>query len=158
MSNAGNAGKSRFAGLNDTEVGKKGTYLEEGSYELQVEIMQVIATRKIGDCFVLEATVTRSTNPKHPIGSRRSWMQKMGEDTALSNIKGLCYAALGYDHKDPAQAEEIKAKVDPKCEEVMTRAVEDNAFKGTKIGVDVTQVTTKKGNLFSKHMWRPASA
>lgn len=157
--------QNAFAGLNKAEAsGARYAGLTEGSYEVRVDTMKVENTRKLGNCFFFEFEITKSNNlEKHPVGSRRKWMQKLSEDTSLPNIKAFLYALHGRDAKLAEDAEAIKG-IDAGAEAIMSKACLEQTFKNDLVGVDVTQVQTKPkpgapdGFPFQRHNWKPAAA
>lgn len=149
-----------FAGMRDAKMYETGTPLTQGVYTLEITKCILKNTRKSGLAFIAELTVLESNNPAHPVGSKRSWFQKMADlDVAHGSLKIFAAAVLGFDPM--TQKEEIKAKLDPEIEAIMDAACDEGqqVFRGKRVAVECVPTTTKEKKLpFTRHNWAPAKA
>ena len=153
-------------GLNDAKVFEQGQFLSpDAHYELQVDKILAKKTRKSGTCFIVEATVLKSTSEKDPVGSKRTWLQKLDPvDVAFPAIKSFMYALLGYNFQGVDKEFCVK-NIDPQLTKEDGTGLTDQAlsdkqpFKGRKVGVDTVQVkTVGKGLNFTRHNFFPIDA
>lgn len=156
-----------FKGLRNAAVFERGVYLSPGQYELQIDKCLIKDTRKSGIGFIVEATVTKTSDEKnHPVGSKCTWFQGMRDkDVAFGSLKLFLYAALGLVYG--RDKEKIAEKVDPNIESILYKACEksdlvpegENALKGTKVAVRTyMKKTVAKGLDFTNHEWSPIAA
>jgi hypothetical protein len=142
-----------FDGIGNAKVFENGVFLQaDNEYKLQVDRMLVKKARKGYNLFIMEATVLTSTSDKDPVGSKRSWVQKLDDaDTAEPAMKAYMYALLGYSW--PQDKDFLKAQVDPQLTKLTENGVsEANPFKGRSIGVRTVNTTTKAKCLpFTRH-------
>lgn len=150
-------------GLNTAPMFENGQFLTPNNhYELEVQRLLVKNTRKSGMCFIMEGTVLASTCDKDPIGSKRTWIQKLSPaDVAFPALKGFMYALLGYDFNGADKAFCV-TNIDPELTKDDDKGIVNvgtsaaNPFKGRKIGVDTVGITTvSKGLPFTRHNWLP---
>ena len=149
---------STFAGIGETEVYERGTYLTaNGSYELELERILLKDTRKSGLGFIAEFRVLEATGEggaAHPPGSKATWFQKMlDKDVALPAIKGFMIALMKVDMNDPEEKEEFNNSLEQTLEEVTEEVAGDHPLKGYRVHVDTYTKLTKKNVEFTVHNW-----
>jgi len=152
---------SLFKGMKDAKLTERGNYLDDGSYDLEIEFVQLKNTRKAGDAFIVDCTVLASSNPKHPVGSKRNWYQSLKDkDIAFAAILEFAIAVFGFSQKkieDEPKIKELQAGI----EEIMDQACDKakQVLKGQKLHVEVETIKTKeKGLPFARHKFTPYEA
>jgi hypothetical protein len=133
-------------------------YLEDGTYVLNIDRIQVRPSRKGKLLYIIEIIVAQSTNPSRPAGMKCSaFIDLSNEDMRDKHMKQFIAAALGSD----PQLEVHKGPVAPDGRAWDQNAVESYAenqpWKGRSIGCRVTTVETKKGDDFTRHDWIPTA-
>lgn len=151
-----------FKGLRDAKVFERGVFLSEGGYRLRVLKCLLKHTRKSGDAYIVEFEVVKSSNEKHPVGSKATWFQKMTDpDVAFGALKLFMYAMLGFEY--PKDKDLLVAEIDPKLEELMAETCveidgrkvrEHGTLDGKLIDVTVALKDTTAGKKFSNHVWQ----
>ena len=152
-----------FSKAQGVQLSERGQYLTDGNYELKVERNIIKRTRKQDDLWILEAEVLKSDNPKHPVGCKRNWVQKISDpQVGFRAVKGFLFAAMGFDHKDPDDKEVIDSKLEPTISQILTEAIEDpkdpnckNALKDAVVKCEVTTIKTKANTDFGLHIFAP---
>jgi hypothetical protein len=146
-----------FDGIEAITIGNQGgTPLTEGEYLVQLEDVIHLKTQKKGEAFIVEYTVVESSDQeKHPVGSKRSWYQNMGNSpVALSEITKFMYALLGYDSK--RDETRIKTEVTPFLKG-LTQAACRKPYKDSQTGQDVPgKIFNGKGMRLRVTMFRKA--
>lgn len=149
-----------FEGLDKREASQQGNYFSPGEYDVEIKRCMMRDTARSGRVFLVETTITKSSDEKEtPIGSSRTWIQgqknrEIGQRAALSFL----IAAMGFDVKDPKDAEGVK-KVQAASPALMTKACRENSLAGTKVHVSVTKKKNQAGTgEYSLHVWSPATA
>lgn len=155
-------------GLNEAKVFETGTFFETPeehngfSYEVDVERILVKKTRKSGMCFIVETRVTASNSAKDPVGSRRTWLQKLEpSETAFPAVKSFMYALLGYNFAGEDKEFCIK-QIDPQLSKPDGTGITDAALSAAQpfakrhmkletLGI----ITVEKKKLFTRHNWQP---
>jgi hypothetical protein len=153
---------SRFAGLSGVRTNMGGLYFLKGDYEIALDEVKLIKSRKGADTFIVSGTVLKSTNPDRAPGCKPSQVITIKDDileTCMANIKAFAAAALDIADPDSYQ-EEMKpgetqaAANDRFWEQSLDFLVSDEQpLRGTKIRLNVTEITTRAGKPFSKHVW-----
>ncbi len=146
-----------FAGVRGAEIFSSGQYLEEGRYKFKIGDLIWKKLEAGGNALIVEGEILESTNVKHPVGAKRTWFQKENK-SFKSEAKAFCYAACGYDHRNPEHAKPIAEKVEPNCETILFKALTEGVLRGRLVYVDVTnkaQANDPTKN-FSKHTFSPA--
>lgn len=142
-----------FDTIGSAKVFENGVFLQaDGNYKLRVDRMLVKKARKGYNLFILEGDVLETTNDKDPVGSKRSWVQKLDDaDIAEPAMKAYMYALLGYSWA--SDKEFLKAQVDPQLTKLTEAGISDvNPFKGRTVGVrTVNTITKAKGQTFIRH-------
>ena len=118
-----------------------GAYLDVGEYEAEVTKMLFKKSPQKGDVFIAELKLTHTSDEKkHPLGAKRSWVQKMA-DTTVSGpaMKSFIYAALG------AVSPEQRAAVDPKIGAIVYQFEQgqNSILVGRVVHINVVPHTTK---------------
>lgn len=155
--------KGAFAGIGEVEVTTRGIYLLPGSYDLEVENILTITTRKKTNAFIAEFRVLKSSNPEVAEGALVSWYQALELDAALPNIKKLFIALTGTNMADPKAKETFNGELEELLE-LMTSFVpgkDENGDErvhpakelGWKVHVDCVMTETKAGGEFTVHNW-----
>lgn len=140
-----------WAGMENANVYENGVYLTPGIYDLEIIRCIDKMTREKGPAFIAEAEVLSSTNPEHPVGSKRTWYQKMVDlNVGQGAIGGFLFGIFDLDNV-PAR----KTDFWPYMGRFMPRVVgPENVLSGLMVHVRCTQITTvKKGQPFTKHDW-----
>lgn len=127
------------------------------TFVLEIEKCLLKKTRKSGMGFIVEMRVLEpSPDPiAHPVGSKRSWFQKMEDaDVAFGAIKQFAAAASGV---NPNDKEAVKTQIEPYVEDTMEQACDEgkNALKGAKLKAEVAHKRTQKNFEFSQHIFEP---
>lgn len=134
---------SIFKGIKDAKGGDGGTYLSEGAYIVDIDACKQGEMRDGTPFFVVEFTILQNSGPEcNKPGTTASYFVKVEKDTpALANIRRFISVASDTpeDEIDDAGAEMVVSK--------------DQPLKGTVLRVQATQIVTKKGNDFTKHVW-----
>lgn len=147
-------------GIEDAEIFERGKYFHPGFAGI-VRVRRTIGktTRKSGLGFIVELEVVESSTPSiHPVGFRGSWFQKLTDvDVAFPAIIAWVFACSGL---DPAKDKDvIDSEIRPKLKDIMreaTKKPDDNFFTNIKIRLETLQVTTQKGQPFTRYEFSPA--
>lgn len=127
--------------IKGAQVFDYGTYLDLGEYEAEVTKLLMRRSPQKGDVFIAELKLTHTTDDKkHPIGAKRSWVQKMADTTvALPAVKSFIYAALG------AVSPEARVAVDEKIGDLVRQieAGQDTILLGRTVHINVVPHVTK---------------
>jgi hypothetical protein len=145
-----------FAGVDKAKMTTKLPPLTQGKYRLKIEKCQMIKVFKTGgNAFISEFEVVKSDTAAHPVGSKRSWYQKMEpSEIALGSLKQFAASFLGVDPRDPTK---VDAEISPTLEKDLEAAVgPGNGFAGLVSDVQVDAVKTKENKDFNRHSWIPA--
>jgi hypothetical protein len=137
-----------FSGIENAKSTEGGNYLKSGIYDVEVVRLSVGTTRKGIPFFAADLRVLGTNNPDHRVGEVANWFVGFDKDAALGNVKAFAVACLSSEGAvDPASI----------TEKVMESLVDKGgeAVAGTQLKVQVTQVPTKTGGTYSKHMWFP---
>lgn len=137
-----------FGKIKDAKPSQGGVYILPGVYKVQVQACKAGQARDGRDFFVAELLVLESDNPDRPVGCSMSWMQmvdKRYEETALGNIKTFISVLT----QTPSH------EVDEAGVELIVSAA--NPCAGMMIKASAVNITTKKGDPFTKVTWLPAS-
>jgi len=171
-----------FAGIGDTEVYEQGIWLEPGgAYDVEVIDMLVYLSRKKDLLFILEMKILSSSSDKHGVGSKATWMAKLGTDSTFPNIKKMFIGMLNINMRDPDVKKEFNDGIEAILEESTEerkdengkpryekdeagefvlddkeeKILETNPLMGEKIHVDTHTTTMDKGGDFTVHTWSP---
>jgi len=143
---------SLFNGIRDAKVGQGGVYFLPGLYEVEIQKVHTLVSRKREDLFIVEAKILESNNPDRAPGSSASWLVNFKQDAALGNIKGFIAACNGI---DPADEVRVNDEVDEDvCEYVVS---EENPLAGTRVKLEAVMKKTKSGGDFTLHIWNPVA-
>ena len=137
-----------FSGIENAKSTEGGNYLKPGIYDVEVVRLSVGTTRKNVPFFAADLRILGSNNPDHRVNEVANWFVGFDKDAALGNVKAFAVACLSSEGAvDPASI----------TEKVMESLVDKGgeAVVGTQLKVQVTQVPTKTGGTYSKHMWFP---
>jgi hypothetical protein len=150
-----------FAGLNETKTnGGGGVYLTDGRYKLKVNKHLFIDTDNGTRAFIAECVVTETSDAQsHPVGANRSWFQSANKSFKAA-LKAYCYAACGYDEKDPKHTEALR-QLDSRSEAIMLQAIGPKQILSSReLYVDVITKPQKndKSKTFTHYNFSPASA
>lgn len=152
------------SGIAEAALFEQGKYLEPGKYVLQInKIIEKKLRNNKGAAYIAECTVVESSDLKnHPVGSKASWYQDLGVDAAWGAIKEFAYATLGLkwpDQKDQCLALNEKGPDGkPLIQKLVEESVEQNAWKGRRVGVETYHKTTKERKVtFTVHRWEPVA-
>lgn len=155
-----------FSKMKKVELSERGEYLGDGLYELEIQRCIVTNSRENKSLFFAEVTVLESNNAQHPKGSKRSWCQNMGNDSAMPALTRFLLSALGVDHRS-SEGKKAFEDIQEKLPETMTEALEDpkdpackNSLKGFKVACEVI-TKPKKGDpksSFSNHYFSPSKS
>lgn len=144
----------------------KEVYDRPAHYTLKVQRIQWKNARppKKGEFYIVEGEVTKSDNPKHPVGVKRTWMQAMDNDVGSTSATDFMVAALGYDRRNPDELAKIrKLEKDDRLPALLAETLDDptdpsckNAFHDFEVDVEVKEIITK-GNQkpFNLHTFTP---
>lgn len=138
--------RGTYLGLCRGTLPKKGepaaSDIVNGEYVLKIErVLYKPTSPKIGECVVVEFTVETSNSEGSPVGSKRSWVQKLSNASGVSGYKGFLYAALG------AKTTEQRATADKVLPKILT-AIEQNqphALIGRKVRCTVAPYMCQNG-------------
>lgn len=134
-----------FSKIDKASSSKGGVYLFPGVYALECKANKVSQTRDGRAFFVAEFTILESSNPERQVGTSCSFMVMLDKnlETGLGNIKG--YISGLYDIPE--------AEVDEAGVELLVSA--ENPGQGCKVRCECTNIKTKAGKDFTKHMFSP---
>jgi hypothetical protein len=148
--------RSPFAGVEQAEVMRKGSYLEEGMYVLQILNGQYKQGRSGSDMVIVECTViTRNYDPQtnpgaNKEGSKVSIFIKKN-DSFLGNIKALIIAAMGFDEQgNPCPLD--YAVNEQECDSLVDQ---NQAFAGAYLAVEAVTRPTRAGGEFTNLNYFP---
>lgn len=144
----------------------KEVYDRPAHYRIKVQRIQWKQARapKKGEYYIVEGEVTKSDNPKHPVGVKRTWMQAMDNDVGPTAATDFVFAALGYDRRNPEELEEMKQlEKDGELPAILAETLDEptdpackNALAGLEVDVEVKQIVTKgKQQPFNLHTFSP---
>lgn len=141
-----------FGNIGEQEVGNTTVYLAAGEYQLSVQAVKLVESKKTNDnYFVIEGEVLSAKGEDAtPKGAYVSWLCRMGglyPETALRDIKGCLMAITGASTKEVTESF-VESVLENDGELLWDKVV----------GVRVEEKPTKKGGVFSKHYWNPAKA
>lgn len=127
--------------IRGAQVFDYGTYLDLGEYEAEITKLLMKKSPQKGDVFIAELKLTATSDEKkHPIGAKRSWVQKMADTTvSLPALKSFIYAATG------AVSPEQRTAVDEKIAAIV-KQIEDgqpSVLVGKSLHINVVPHTTK---------------
>jgi hypothetical protein len=140
-----------FAGISEQKSNTESTYLTPGDYTLKVGAVKLVESQRTGsEFFIVEATVLESKGDGAiPANEEVAWVLSMGglyPESSLKDCKSFVSALTGAHDSD------IDEKfVDDLIEE------DGKAVVGLEVRCRVTDKATKKGGVFSKHVWRAAN-
>lgn len=126
------------------EPTKQGVYLVEGMYPLlQINACKIQVSRKSGgQLFIAELLILESQVPSHPKGLEVSWTANLTHhQPAAGNVRQFI-ATASNSPVDAIGKDHFSAAVGP-----------NNPLSGRLIGCQCTNITTQKGNPFTKHIW-----
>lgn len=139
---------SIFAGIENARSTEGGNYLDVGVHEVEIMRLTTGKTRKGVPFFAADMKILGTNSTKHRIGEVANFFVGFDKDAALGNVKAFAVACLS-----------IEGPIDPSTitQPVMDGLVEKGgeAVVGTRLKVQVTQVPTKSGGTYSKHLWFP---
>ena len=147
-----------FKGAKNSKLSSRGVNLEAGEYLLKIVSIETIKARKSGDAYLAHYEVVETTNPAHPVGSKRRWYQALQDaDVAFANLKRFTYAVLGFDASTKEGRAKGESEVDPEFEEILTASEAEGLFNGKLVRCKVEQIKTReKGFDFNMHTFSPA--
>ena len=157
----------RFSMLAGIKTNQGGLYFEEGDYEVEIDEVKLIRTREGHDSFVISAKVEKSTNPQRAPGCKPSQVIALKEkilETAMGNVKQFAGAVLGILDPDSYLAEcdplipgdTPEAATQRFWEESLELMVSDEQpCRGVRIHLNCTDIKTRTGGDFTKHVWGP---
>lgn len=169
-----------FKGMAGAPIFGSGNYMGEGAYLVETTRMFVKPRAvKGGTVFICEFRILESTNPKHVVGTTGSWVPKVELPNTFGDIKSLMLSILGVDPKsvgstDPAEnpnyaealAQHAQAALLARAAcgsetakaELAKAGVTDEIWLGQRVRLECSQITTRDGHPFTKHVWSPAEA
>jgi hypothetical protein len=134
-----------FGKINEARYSEGGIYVLPGVFRFEIQKCKSGHTRAQVPFFVAELAVLESNNPERPVGSSCSYMVTLDKEPALGNIRHFCAVACGSDIEEVGEAE-VEAIV-----------AENNPLAGVKIRCSAVNITTKKGQPFTKCKFLPDS-
>lgn len=138
---------SQFAGMSEAKVFSNGSYFTDtGEYDCNIKAVISKKTHKNGPSVIVELEILKSSNPdKVPVGSKKSWVQKLSDTTiAFPNLLSFLGAVMGYDQNTAEDAKYINEVLVKKSEALLDEAVSDkNPLAGKRIKVSAFPHTTK---------------
>jgi hypothetical protein len=130
------------------KVAEGGVYWLPGKYLVEIDVVKVHEGRKKRDFFIVSGKNLESDHEERKVGSKCSWVADLDNDATPGNIKSFLSGVLNVGLSD-LEAEE--------WEKLYDRAIEDdNPLCGFTARLHVTNIKTRAGNDFSKHVWSPA--
>lgn len=142
-------------------------YDSPANYTLKVRrcVWKTARPPKRDEFYIVEAEVTKSSNPRVAVGSIRTWMQGMTNEAGPTAVTAFLVAALGYDRRDASDKAAIEGlDKGGKLPALLAQTLEDptdsscvNALKDFEVNVEVKEIITK-GNQkpFNLHTFFPA--
>ena len=139
-----------FDKIGEATFSEGGNYFRPGAYDLEIVKVKQDQTRKNHDFVAVDCKILGTTSDMH-IGEIGNWFTSNQHDSFLGNVKQFCYALLSSSGSVDANS------ITP---EIVESICKDNgaAVVGSRIRLQVTQVSTQKGGTFSRHTWLPAGA
>jgi hypothetical protein len=148
----------RFAGLGGIKTNQGGLHFQPGDYLVEIDEIKFLKNRKGQDCFIVGAKVLESSNPERAPGCRPSQVVVLRSDileTAWGNIKQFAGAIMGLEDPD-SYVPEDGTSIDDFWDQALEFMVADEQpMEGAKIHLNCTNIKTKAGNDFTKHIWGP---
>lgn len=149
-----------FAGIREAKTySDGGNYFTPGDYEVDIDKMIWKVAEEGYQALIVEFKVVASNNEKIKVGETYSWFQKNNK-AFKSEAKAFCIAAVGYDERNEAHAQAIKEKVEPNCENIMLKGVQEQKLKGRRLKLKVfaKPKKDKPNESFHKHIFSPGAA
>lgn len=132
-----------FSKIKDANYGNTGNYFEEGIYRVRLlRCFLKDSSASPGTVhFIAECEVLESTNDKIKVGQVRSWSPSFAKQPTMGNVRQFIAVATDsdLDEVDEDAADAVVSK--------------DNPLAGIELKLRCTQITTKSGNPFTKHIW-----
>jgi len=153
----------RFQGLGGIKTNQGGVYFLPGDYTVDIEEVKFFTSRKEKDTFVIQARVLESTNPERAPGCKPSQVIILRPDilaTCMGNIKQFAAAILELEDPDAYNAPFTVGTQEDANDQFWNETLEvlvsdDQPAKGIRIKLNITNIKTKEGKDFSKHVWGP---
>ncbi len=150
-----------FAGVPTADVYGGGTYLNEGAYVVELgELVSRMSDNGKGQLFIINCTVQEAHGDgATPEGSKGSQVIAFRHQSAEGNCKQFFLAAFKAlaekQGRDPEAVTDGAMKANPQqFAAAMGAAIgPDQPCAGLTLGLQVTQVPTRSGGVFSKHVW-----
>lgn len=140
-----------FDNLTNAQVFERSAYFEPGLYIVQINAVKYIDSGYKGDAFVIEAKVlaskkTKENEPLAPGATAAQVWRASGDkkEIARGTWIGFLCAVFGIKQVDWDDARWKKVSAD---------VIDNNALKGTELGLEVFTTTTKAGGDFTQHRW-----
>ena len=146
----------RFSSLANVRTNQGGLYFLAGDYDVELDEVKLIDTRKGQEAFIISGKVLTSTNPDRAPGCKPSQVMVLKTEileTVMSNIKQFAGAALGIEDPDDYEPEEGKTLEEFWDETLEAIVSDEQPLKGVKIHLNVSMIKTREGKDFSKHVW-----
>lgn len=146
-----------FEGMRNAETSQSGTWFATGRYKVKIAKLIWKKLNAGGEALIVETTVLESSNDKTPVGASRTWLQKNNKSFKAA-AKLFCFAACGYDIRNEEHDKIIKAQIEPNCETIMLKALNEGLLTGREVYVEVTEKPKQSnpGEMFSLHTFSPA--
>jgi hypothetical protein len=131
------AAGGRFAGMNGSTPFQNGAHFDgPGEYECTIAGVLLKDSVQKGAMIIVELEVITTSDPaRHPIGAKRSWVQKLSNRVvAFPSLVGFVAAAYQYDAGIPEHAAAIQAQISPQSEALLEGAL-GGSFTGKRIHV-----------------------
>ena len=123
-------------------------WLAEGKYLVEIDTVKVHEGRKKRDFFIVSGKNIESDHEDRKNGSKCSWVSDLDNDATPGNVKLFLCGVYGIDISDLD---------DDGWEKLADRIIEeDNPLRGVLIKLNATNIKTRAGNDFTKHIWSPA--
>jgi hypothetical protein len=113
-----------------------------GDYEVVIDSVSTAKTISGQPIFLVETTVTKSSEPKLPVGASPSWVANLDHVSSHANVRDFLAKAYGTSDAN-VTADLLNLTVSPK-----------QPLRGERMGVLAIPTTTKRGKTFTRLRWR----
>ena len=117
-------------------------YFLPGDYEVVIGNVSAAKGHNGQNVFVVETTVTKSSEPQLPVGASPAWVTNLGSISAAASVRGFLSEAYGTSDAN-VTADLFNLTVSPK-----------QPLRGERMGVLAIPTATKRGKTFTKLRWR----
>lgn len=152
----------RFSNLAHIKTNQGGLYFLPGNYVVDLEAVKFMRSRKGVEMFIIETCVVESDVAERGPGSRPSQVIAIKEEilaTCMGNIKHFAATVLGIEGDPDAYVPDDGTSVEDFWDEALEYIISAyNPLKGMRLRLNCTNIKTREGRDFTKHLWGPVVA